>query len=96
MHDPRAAASATLHFTSLLVQVTPRGRTALLNGPQLSGVQLHQTAAPSKLVVMLQAADERTTARVAEALLAITGVLTVSIITHLTESAAALEQELDT
>jgi nitrate reductase NapAB chaperone NapD len=91
----RVAAASTTHLTSLLIQVTPRGRTALLNGAPLAGLRLHQSASPSKLIALLEAADERTTARVAEELLAIGGVLTVSIITHLAESVAALDREID-
>ena len=96
MHDPGAASGATLHLTSLLVQVTPHGRNELLKRAPLAGVRLHETPVSSKLIAMLEAADERALARITEDLLAIHGVLTVSIITHLAESAAALDQEIGT
>jgi nitrate reductase NapAB chaperone NapD len=85
---------ALIHLTSLLVQVTPSGRDAVLTSTQLSGVSLHATAAPSKLVAMLESADERAAAAAADALLKIPGVLTVSIVSHLTESAAVLDAEM--
>ena len=96
MHDRCAASGEIRHLTSLLVQVTPRGRNALLDGTPPGGVRLHTTSAPSKLIAMLESADERTTARIADELLSVPGVLTVSIITHLAESAAALDRELGT
>jgi nitrate reductase NapAB chaperone NapD len=59
----------------------------------LPGAEVHDTAAPGKFVVLLESSQERAIADAAEQLLQVTGVLTVSIVTHMMESAADLLQE---
>lgn len=92
----KSAAPGTVHLTSLLIQVTSRGRAALLEHGRRSGVRLHETAVPSKLIALLECADESAAAEMANQLLGVAGVLTVSIISHLTESEAALDQQVAT
>jgi nitrate reductase NapAB chaperone NapD len=61
---------------------------------QQPGVSLYPTASACKLVAMLEASDDATAASVADTLLAIPGVLTVSIVAHLSDSAESLAQEV--
>jgi periplasmic nitrate reductase NapD len=94
---PRAAASPSdiVHIASLLVQATPRGMlVAKQAAAAIDGAEIHETAAPGKFVVVLESSHERTIADAADLLRQVTGVLTVSVVTHFMESASALEQEV--
>lgn len=86
--------TGTIHLTSLLVQVTPSGRNAVMRAVQRPGVSVYPTASPCKLVAMLEASDDAMAASVVDTLLAIPGVLTVSIVAHLADSAESLALEV--
>ena len=84
-----------VHIASLLVQATPRGMMlAKQAAAALEGAEIHETAAPGKFVVVLESARERAIADAADVLQQVTGVLTVSIVTHVMESESALRQEV--
>ena len=84
-----------VHIASLLVQATPQGiLVAKQAAAALSGAEIHDTAAPGKFVVVLESSREREIADAADFLLQVAGVLTVSIVTHLMEPAAALREEV--
>ena len=88
------AGSDIVHIASLLVQATPEGSMiARLAAGALPGAEIHDTAAPGKFVVVLESSQERAIADAAELLLQVAGVLTVSIVTHMMESAADLHLE---
>lgn len=94
---PRASAqpSDIVHIASLLVQVTPKSVVVAKHAANaLPGAEVHDTAAPGKFVVVLESSQERAIADAADTLLQVGGVLTVSIVTHLIERAADLEQEV--
>jgi nitrate reductase NapAB chaperone NapD len=93
---PRAPASSSdiVHIASLLVQTTHEGMMLAKHAAAaLPGAEIHDTAAPGKFVVVLESSQERAIADAAELLLHVTGVLTVSIVTHMMETAADLLQE---
>jgi nitrate reductase NapD len=84
-----------VHIASLLVQATPRGiLLAKQAAAAIDGVEIHDTAAPGKFVVVLESSRERAIADAADLLHQVTGVLTVSVVAHHMESAAALRQEV--
>jgi nitrate reductase NapD len=84
-----------VHIASLLVQTTPKGlQAAKQAAAALPGAELHATAAAGKFVVLLESAHERAIADAADALLQVTGVLTVSFVAHLMEPAASLDEEV--
>lgn len=84
-----------VHIASLLVQATPRGMLlAKQAAAAFEGAEIHETAAPGKFVVVLESAQERAIADAADALQQVTGVLTVSVVTHAMESESALRQEV--
>lgn len=84
-----------VHIASLLVQATPRGMLlAKQAAAALEGAEIHETAAPGKFVVVLESPRERAIADAADLLQQVTGVLTVSIVTHVMESESALRQEI--
>ncbi len=93
---PRASASSSdiVHIASLLVQTTHATiRVAKQVAAALPGAQVHDTAAPGKFAVVLESSEERAIADAAERLLQVAGVLTVSIVAHMMEGAADLQQE---
>lgn len=95
--NPHAASSGNdiVHIASFLVQATPRGMLlAKQAAAALEGAEIHETAAPGKFVVLLESSRERAIADAADTLQQVTGVLTVSIVTHIMESASALRQEV--
>lgn len=84
-----------VHIASLLVQATPRGMLLAKQAAiALPGAEIHDTAALGKFVVVLESSQERAIADAADLLQQVTGVLTVSIVTHVMESASALQQEV--
>ena len=86
---------ATVHIASLLVQATPQGMLLAKHAAAaLEGAEIHDTAAPGKFVVVLESSQERAIANAADVLQQVAGVLTVSIVAHHMESAAALQQEV--
>lgn len=93
---PRAPADSDIvHIASLLVQATPKGMLlAKQAAAALDGAEVHETAAPGKFVVVLESSNERAIADAAELLHQVSGVLTVSVVAHHMESAAALRQEV--
>lgn len=85
-----------VHIASLLVQATEAGCAAVRGAiGSLPGAELHETGHPGKLAVVLESADSRAIANAATQLQQLSGVLTVSIVAHLTESASALDGNHD-
>jgi periplasmic nitrate reductase NapD len=94
--NPRSSARPLdiVHIASLLVQATPQGVViAKAAAAALPGAEIHDTSAPGKFVVVLESVQERAIADAADTLLQVAGVLTVSVVAHLMESAADLQQE---
>lgn len=90
-------ADPIVHIASLLVQATPGGCAAVRGMiGSLPGAELHETRhsgkMAGKLVIVLESADSRAIANAATELQQLPGVLTVSIVAHMMESAAALEE----
>ena len=84
-----------VHIASLLIQATPQGMLlAKQAAAAIDGAEIHDTAAPGKFVVVLESSREREIADAADVLQQVGGVLTVSIVTHVMESASALRQEI--
>ena len=82
-----------VHIASLLIQATDVGRAAVRECvAAMPGAEIHDTAHPNKLVVVLESSDSRTLAEATSELQHLSGVLTVSIVAHLTERASALEE----
>lgn len=95
-HVSDDAGEPIVHIASLLVRATPAGCDnirSLLGS--LPGAELHDTGHSGKLVVVLESADSRAIADATTELQQLSGVLTVSIVAHLTESAALLEEHHD-
>jgi nitrate reductase NapAB chaperone NapD len=95
--QPRTPASSSdiVHIASVLVQTTHEGMLVAKHAAAaLPGAEVHDTAAPGKFVVVLESSQERAIADAAELLLQVRGVLTVSIVTHMMESAADLQREV--
>jgi nitrate reductase NapAB chaperone NapD len=89
-------ADPIVHIASLLIQATEAGCAAIRGAiDSLPGAELHETGQPGKLAVVLESVDSRAIADAATALQQLSGVFTVSIVAHLTESASALEQPHD-
>jgi len=90
-----AAPNDIVHIASLLVQATPKGMLlAKQAAAALDGAEVHDTAAPGKFVIVLESSKERAIADAADLLQQVSGVLTVSIVTHVMESASELRQEV--
>lgn len=82
-----------VHIASVLVQATDAGCAAVRAIiPSLPGAELHETGHFGKLAIVLESADSRAVANAATELQQLPGVLTVSIVAHLMESASALEE----
>lgn len=84
-----------IHIASLLLQVMPAEvesiRAAVASLPD---AEFHPTAHPNKFAVVLEAGNERALSAATEQLSGLPGVLTVSIVAHLTERADSLEDEV--
>jgi nitrate reductase NapD len=86
--------NAFIHIASLLVQVIPhKADVAREAAAQLPGAELHETPVAGKFVVVLESGDDRAISAAARALLQLPGVLTVSIVAHLTELAEHLHED---
>jgi nitrate reductase NapAB chaperone NapD len=86
-------ADPLVHIASLLVQATQVGCDAVRNiASRLPGAEIRETEHPNKLVVVLESADSRAIANAASELQQLVGVLTVSIVAHLTERASRLSE----
>ncbi|MFC4308184.1 chaperone NapD [Steroidobacter flavus] len=85
-----------VHIASLLVRATETGCEAVraLIG-SMPGAELHETGQTGKLAIVLESADSRAIADATTELQQLPGVLTVSIVAHLMESASALEEPHD-
>lgn len=82
-----------IHIVSLLVQATEPGCASVRNLlEKLPGAELHETRGAGKLAIVLECADSRAIAAAANELQQLSGVLTVSIVAHLTERASALDE----
>jgi nitrate reductase NapD len=85
-----------VHIASLLIRATATGCDAVREMiGSMPGAELHETDHPGKLVIVLESADSRAIADATTELQNLSGVLTVSIVAHLTESASALEEQHD-
>ena len=95
----RASESADeplVHIASLLVQATEKGCDAVRSiVGSMPGAELHDTGHPGKIVIVLESADSRAIADATTELQQLSGVLTVSIVAHLMESASALDEQHD-
>jgi nitrate reductase NapAB chaperone NapD len=83
-----------IHIASLLVQTTPGADEAVrrcVSG--MAAAEIHATEHPGKLAVVLESADSRAIADAASELQQLAGVLTVSIVAHLTERASQLDEQ---
>lgn len=84
-----------VHIASLLLQVMPARVAAVREAvAALPSAEFHPTGHPGKFAVVLEAADERALAQATETLTQLQGVLTVSIVAHLTEDAATLDEQM--
>jgi len=85
-----------VHIASLVIQATPAGCEALraLVG-SMPGAELHETGQPGKVAIVLESTDSRAIADATTELQQLRGVLTVSIVAHLMESASAMEEPHD-
>lgn len=82
-----------VHIASLLVRTTPAAERAVRERiAAMPAAELHSTQTAGKLVVVLESADSRLIADTATELQQLPGVLTVSIVAHLTERASQLDQ----
>lgn len=85
--------SEYVHFASLLLHIVPGRLPAVEQAVmELAGSELHETAQPGKFVVVLEESSERALADATQRLLDVPGVLTVSIVSHVTELASALQE----
>jgi periplasmic nitrate reductase NapD len=93
-HSSKACDSDPLvHIASLLVQTTSAADQAVHDCvARIPAAELHKTAQAGKLVVVLESTDSRAIADAASELQQLPGVLTVSIVAHLTERASLLEE----
>jgi periplasmic nitrate reductase NapD len=81
-----------VHFASLLVQATPAGCAAVREAVErIPAAEVHDTGQVGKLAVVLESADGRAIADAFNELQQLTGVLTVSIVAHLTEHESLLD-----
>lgn len=85
-------ADPLVHIASLLVQATDAGCAAVRSKvATMPGAELHETGQPGKLAIVLESTASRAIADATTELQQLSGVLTVSIVAHLMESASALE-----
>lgn len=91
----RAAEDADplVHIASLLVQGTEAGCAAVRSMiASMPDAELHETGHAGKLAIVLESTASRAIADTATELQQLPGVLTVSIVAHLMESASALDE----
>lgn len=82
-----------VHIASLLVQATDAGCIAVRKTvASIPGAELHETGHAGKLAIVLESTASRAIADAAAELQQLSGVLTVSIVAHMMESASALER----
>jgi nitrate reductase NapAB chaperone NapD len=82
-----------VHIASLLVQTSGTADQAVRNCvSRMPAAEIHETERAGKLVVVLESADSRAIADAASELQQLAGVLTVSIVAHLTERASLLDE----
>jgi nitrate reductase NapD len=82
-----------IHIASLLVHATPAGCSAVRAAvAAMPNAEIHETGHPNKLAVVLESANSGAVAQAAHELQELAGVVTVSIVAHLTEYASALDQ----
>lgn len=90
-----SAGEPIVHIASLLLQATPSGienvREVIAGLP---GAELHSTANPAKIAVVLETGNEQALAQATDALSQVPGVLTVSIVAHLMEQQSRLDNEV--
>ncbi len=88
-----SAQDEIVHIASLLLHIVPasldRLRQAVASLPE---AELHATAHPAKFAVVLEAGNERALAEATAMLQNLRGVLTVSIVAHLSERAGDLDE----
>jgi len=88
--SPGDAGEPLVHIASLVVQATAAGCQAVRSSiGSMPGAELHETGQIGKVVVVLESADSRAIADATTELQQLPGVLTVSIVAHLMESASA-------
>lgn len=93
---PGDADEPLVHIASLVVQATAAGCQAVRSSiGSMPGAELHETGQAGKVVVVLESADSRAIADATTELQQLPGVLTVSIVAHLIESASAMEEQHD-
>ena len=91
---PRSDPDPFIHIASLLVQAKPSACEAVRSAvAAMPAAELHETGHANKLVVVLESADARAIAEAASEIQQLAGVLTVSIVAHLSERASLLEQD---
>ncbi|HEY6645319.1 chaperone NapD [Povalibacter sp.] len=95
-HAGSPAGEDIVHIASLLLQIVPSALGALRETiGALPGAELHPTAHPAKFAVVLEAGDERALADATALLQNLRGVLTVSIVAHLSERARDLDEPME-
>ena len=91
-----AAGEELVHIASLLLQIVPSALNTLREAiVALPGAELHPTSHPAKFAVVLEAGNERALADATEVLQNLRGVLTVSIVAHLSERARDLDEPME-
>ena len=85
-----------VHIASLLLHIVPSCLADLRKViAAMPAAELHATAHPAKYAVVLEAGNERVLADATEALQNLRGVLTVSIVAHLSERARDLDEPVE-
>ncbi|HMN47430.1 MAG TPA: chaperone NapD [Povalibacter sp.] len=93
---PRELQEEIVHIASLLLHIVPSCLDTLRRTvAELPGAELHATAHPAKFAVVLEAADARSLADATQRLQDLRGVLTVSIVAHLSERARDLDEPME-
>lgn len=91
--SPTPDSDPLVHVVSLLVHATPLGCEAVRRAvAAIPAAELHETAHANKLAVVLESTDSRSLAAAASELQEIAGVLTVSIVAHLTERESLMSE----
>ena len=91
---PASAPDELIHIASLLVHATPAACEAikqLLHSERQ--VEVHDTAHPGKLAIVLESANDRAIADTACRLQEIAGVVSVSVVAHMVEAESALRED---
>jgi nitrate reductase NapD len=85
-----------VHIASLLLHIVPSCLDSLRQAvASLPDAELHATAHPAKFAVVLEAGNERALADATDRLQSLRGVLTVSIVAHLSERAGDLDEPME-